>query len=119
MPDAANVLVEVGLAPNVDGEVFHLPGVAHTTARAFFETAIAIARSGAVSAMPARLVRIAGVVYPLARWFADILHLWEDPILLDGSKLRAWFPAVAMTSYDDGIAATLAWHRAHADARVY
>lgn len=119
MPDAAAALVEIGLASGVDGEVFHLPGVAPTTARAFFDRAIAIAGGGACSVMPARLVRIAGVVHPLARWFADILHLWEDPILLDGSKLRARFPDLAVTSYDDGIAATLAWHRGHRDARIY
>lgn len=118
MPDAAEALVEIGLAPNVDGELFHLPSAAHLTARAFFDKAIAIA-GGSISVMPGRLVKLAGLAHPLAHWFADILHLWEDPILLDGAKVRARFPQLAATPYDDGIAATLAWHRAHADARIY
>ncbi len=119
MPDAATVLVEVGLADGVDAELFHLPGVAHTTARRFLDRAIESARGGSFSVMPAALVRTGSLVHPLARAFADILHLWEHPILLDGAKLRARFPDLRMTSYDDGIAATIAWHRAHPDARTY
>ena len=119
MPDAANVLVEVGLANGVDGELFHLPGAAHTTARAFLENAIRIAGMGKLSVMPTFLVRVGSLVNPLAKAFNDILHLWEHPILLDGTKLRTRFPALRMTSYDEGLAATLAWHREHPTARMY
>jgi nucleoside-diphosphate-sugar epimerase len=121
MPDAAEVLLDVGLAPDVDGEVFHLPGTAHTTARKFFANAIRIADGGSLSVMPAFLVRTAAVVHPLARAFADILHLWEHPILLDGTKLHARLPDLArrVTSYEDGLAATLAWLRANPEARMY
>ena len=119
MPDAAEVLVAVGLADGSDGELFHLPGVAHTTARGFLSAAIRVAGMGNFSVMPTALVRAAALVHPLARAFVDILHLWQQPILLDGSKLRARFPELTMTSYDDGLAATLAWHRATPDARMY
>jgi nucleoside-diphosphate-sugar epimerase len=119
MPDAADVLVVVGLSDAADGELFHLPGVAHTTARDFLASAVRIAGTGRFAVMPAFLVRAGALVNPLARSFADILHLWEHPILLDGTKLRTRFPALKMTSYDDGIAATLAWYRARPDARVY
>ena len=36
----------------------------------------------AFAALPAWTVRAAGVVLPMAREFADILHLWEAPVLL-------------------------------------
>jgi len=119
MPDAAAVLVAVGLSEGADGELFHLPGFAHTTAREFLQAAIRIAGMGTLSVMPTVLVRAASVVSPLARSFVDILHLWEHPILLDGTKLRARLPELQLTSYDDGIAATLAWHRANPAARMY
>lgn len=65
-------------------------------------------------ALPAALVRAAGVAHPMARQFADILHLWEDPVLLDGAKIRRRF-----TPYAEGIEQTLAWLRANPDARMY
>jgi nucleoside-diphosphate-sugar epimerase len=121
MPDAAQILLEVGLAADVDGHVFHLPGVAHTTARKFLQSAIRISGGGDLAVMPTFMVKAAAYVNPLARAFVDILHLWEEPILLDGSKLRARFPELAgrMTSYDDGIAATVAWLRANPGANMY
>ena len=119
MPDAAAALLAVGLAQGTDGELFHLPGVAHTTARRFFARAVELAGSGRLSVLPASLVRAAGLFHPLPRAVADIMHLWEQPILLDGTKLRTRFPELRMTAYDEGLAATLAWHRANADARMY
>lgn len=64
----------------------------HTTARGFLSAAIRVAGMGISSVMPTALVRAAALVHPLARAFVDILHLWQQPILLDGSKLRARFP---------------------------
>ncbi|MBX7079278.1 MAG: NAD-dependent epimerase/dehydratase family protein [Nannocystaceae bacterium] len=118
MPDAARALLEVGLGAD-DGEVFHMPGVAATSPRAFFALARELAGGGGFRAMPPWVVRVAGVVHPTARAFADILHLWTDPIAMDGSKLRARFPALTQTSYRDGLAQTLAWLRRNPDARMY
>jgi hypothetical protein len=69
--------------------------------------------------VPAFLARVAGVASPLAREFADVLHLWEAPILLDGAKLRSRFPDTRSTPYVDGIAQTLEWLRANPDATMY
>jgi nucleoside-diphosphate-sugar epimerase len=119
MPDAARALCDVGLAPDVDGEVFHLPGVEPTTPRAFFEEARRQAGRGRMRALPAALVRAAGVVHPMARALADILHLWEDPVLLDGAKIRKRLPGLRFTPYAQGIEETLAWLRANPDAKMY
>jgi hypothetical protein len=40
-----------------------------------------------------------------------MLYLTETPVLLDDSKLRAQFPALHKTSYDEGIRQTIAWMR--------
>ena len=119
MPDAARVLLDLGLASDVDGQTFHLPGAAPTTPRAFFSQAIRLAGAGAFAALPGWTVRVAGLVSPMARTFADILHLWEAPVLLDGTKLRARLPGVHSTPYEEGLGATIAWLRAHPNVRMY
>ncbi len=119
MPDAARVLLDVGLAEGVDGETFHYPGAAAITPRAFFSEAKRIAGGGRFVAVPAFAVRAAAHVSPIARAFADILHLWETPILLDGRKLMTRFPHVRTTPYAEGLATTIAWLRANPNARMY
>jgi len=118
--------------------LFHLVNVSleqrwiETTAR-LLEAAIAAARSiwfaaarpggsgprGRMRALPAALVRAAGVAHPMARHFADVLHLWEDPVLLDGAKIRKRFPGLRFTPYAQGLEQTLAWLRANPDAKMY
>ncbi|MCC6523006.1 MAG: NAD(P)H-binding protein [Polyangiaceae bacterium] len=119
MPDAARVLLDVGLADDVDGETFHYPGAAPITPRAFFAEARRIACGGRFLALPALAVRAAALVSPVARSFADIFHLWEAPILLDGKKLGRRFPHVRTTPYAEGLAATIAWLRQNPGARMY
>lgn len=119
MPDAAEALLTVGLAEGVDGEVFHLPGERAITPRKFFALACALAGGGSLRAVPSWAVRAASLVSPAARSFADIMHLWTAPVLLDGAKLARRFPTLRATPYADGLAHTLAWLRAHPDARMY
>jgi nucleoside-diphosphate-sugar epimerase len=119
MPDAARALLTIGLAERVDGEVFHYAGAAPITPREFFSIAQEVAGGGGIRVLPAALVRAIGLAYGPARAFADILHLWTDPIVLDGEKLSARFPDLAPTPYRDGIETTLAWLRAHPDAPMY
>lgn len=128
MPDAAEALLTVGLAAEgedaVHGEVFHCPGAAPITARAFLDLASEIAggngaRGSGARSLPAWLVRLAALASPQAREFADILHLWTDPILLDGKKLAARFPNIRTTPYREGLAQTIAWLRANPDAPMH
>jgi hypothetical protein len=101
MPDAARVLLDVGLAQE-HGQTFHLPGDGPTTPQTLFSQAIRIAGAGNFAALPGWTVRAAGVT--VARAFADILHLWEAPVLLDGTKLRARLLGLRSTPYEKGLA---------------
>lgn len=111
MRDAARALVEVGVAPDCDAEVFHLPG-AQTTPRQFLTIACeqvgARPRITGVHGLP---LRLAGKFDATIDAVADIGHLWTDPILLDGSKYRARFGEVPLTPLADAVAATLRWQR--------
>jgi hypothetical protein len=119
MPDAARALLTNVLSERYDGEVLHYAGAAPITPREFFSIAQEVAGGGGIRVLPAALVRAIGLAYGPARAFADILHLWTDPIVLDGEKLSARFPDLAPTPYRDGIETTLAWLRAHPDAPMY
>jgi hypothetical protein len=54
----------------------------------------------------------------MARAFADILHLWEAPVLLDGTKLRARLLGLRSTPYEKGLAVTIDWLRANPNVRM-
>lgn len=118
MPDAARAMVELGVGPGCDADVFHLPG-APTTARAFIEQVyVASGAKPRVSRVPPWVLRVAGVFDGTLRAVADIGHLWTHPILLDGAKYSARFGAIPRTPLADAIVATLAWHRARPELRL-
>ncbi|MGB6987007.1 MAG: NAD(P)H-binding protein [Candidatus Aquilonibacter sp.] len=54
------------------------------------------------------MLRIVGLFDPIMRELAEMNYLQSDPVLLDDSALRALLPNLHVTSYDDGIAQTLA-----------
>lgn len=56
----------------------------------------------------ARMLKIAGLFSPLMRELGEMAYLYENPVLLDDSKLTALIGPVRHTPYDEGIAATLA-----------
>ncbi|HVS31487.1 MAG TPA: NAD(P)H-binding protein [Thermoanaerobaculia bacterium] len=105
MPDAARALVEVGTAPDTDGETFHVPGARTTPGRFIRAVGEAAGRVPRMLTVPPLLLRLRGV--------GDIAHLWTAPVLLDGSKYVQCFGSVPMTPYAQAIPATLEWYRAH------
>lgn len=117
IPDAAEAFVRVGCGGDVDGRVFHVPGGGDTTPREFFTQVIQRAGAGSrLCAIPELATRAVGLLSPQAREFADILHLWSDPILLDGTAYEAAFGSIPRTPYAEGIQRTLDWFRAHPEA---
>jgi nucleoside-diphosphate-sugar epimerase len=112
LPDAAEALVQVGSADRIDGEVFHVPGI-RTTPREFIGAVYqAVGTRPAAVSVPAFVLKLAGLVRASAAAVADVAHLWTRPILLDGLKYERRFGRVPQTPYNEGIARTVAWHRA-------
>lgn len=115
--DAAHAMLELALAEAVSGKTFHVPGVAHTTPRTFFrQVQRGAGNTQGVIGLPVLALRAAALLSAPARELLDIQHLWTHPVLLDGSAYRARFGALPATPYEEGIARTLAWFRAHPDA---
>ena len=115
--DGARAMLQLAGAEGVSGQTFHIPAVAHTTPRAFWRQTQALAGSRAgVRAAPRFALRAAALASAPARELLDILHLWTQPVLLDGSRYRARFGAVPATPYEQGIRDTLDWFKAHPHA---
>jgi nucleoside-diphosphate-sugar epimerase len=119
MPDAAKAEVEAGTAEGVDGETFHVPGCCETTPREFWGEVARDAGAGArVRVVPTWALKALGLFKSDAREFADVLHLWSDPVLLDGAKYEARFGRVPRTPYAEGIRETLAWYAGHRPSKA-
>jgi nucleoside-diphosphate-sugar epimerase len=115
--DAAHAMLAVA-GSELEGVTFHVAGSGHTTPRAFL--AQLLESAGVASharALPNWLLRSAGLFDREARAFADILHLWREPVLLDATKYRAHFAPPSPVPYADAIYETLQWFRAHPDAQ--
>lgn len=116
--DAAHAMLALALAEHADGETFHVAGSGHTTPRAFLEQLrVAAGVAGRVRALPQPVLRVGALFHAEARAFADILHLWTEPVLLDDRKYQARCAPPPATPYERGIAETLDWFRAHPDAQ--
>lgn len=116
MEDAAQAMVEVGLADDSDGETFHVPGYSSITPRQFFTEVVRIAGTGSkVKTIHPQLIKFMGLFDEVVREFIDIQHLWSEPILLDGTKYRQRFGQIPQTPYTEGIHRTLAWFNQQLD----
>ncbi len=95
--DVVQALARLGDAPDVEGEVFHLP-VHVVSPRELY------ARIGArfgVTARPRRLGRLVlWLLWPFASLFRELLetlYQWDRPFLVDDARFRARFPDVGVT----------------------
>jgi NAD(P)-dependent dehydrogenase (short-subunit alcohol dehydrogenase family) len=102
--------------------VFYCLNVPITEWESRMETLLAnalVAGAGArVRAVPTWALKAFGLFKSDAREFADILHLWSDPVLLGGAKYEARFGRAPRTPYAEGIRETLAWYAGHRPSKA-
>jgi len=111
--DMAPVLAKLALRPcgpdDGYGEAYNLAGSGVITQMEMARRIYAAAgRPLEYRTVKPRLLRIAGIFSPVVRELAEMAYLFENPVLLDESKLTALIGPVAHTPYDAAIAATLA-----------
>lgn len=110
VPDIGPIAVALAREDRAFGRAWNFAGSGTITQRDFAKKVYAAAGAG----KPKLLVfneftlRIVGLFDPIMREVADMNYLQSDPVLLDDSALRALLPNLHVTSYDDGIAQTLA-----------
>ena len=112
--DAARACVLLASTPDTHGEVWHLPGPGPLTGRLFIEMVFeAGGNRPKPRALGRTLFRFFGALIPNAGEMNEILYLYEEPMLLDGSKFSAAFPSFTYTLHREGIRRTLEWFREH------
>lgn len=113
--DAGAALTTLGEREEALGEVWHVPSAPPVTGRAFVG---AVAEAAGTRAKPALYTRpmlvLGGIFSPLVREFAEMTYQFDRPFVLDTAKYDRVFGDLAPTPVDEGIARTVAWHRARA-----
>jgi len=111
--DAAKAMIIVSQRPDAFSQDFNIPGPEPISAREFIS--LVFKQAGFEPKMTGTsrtFIRLAGLFNSLAREFAEMQYLTEEPLILDGSKFRKIFGVAYPTrSYEDGIRETLDWVR--------
>jgi hypothetical protein len=89
--------------------VLHLAGAGTITQRDIAERAYALAqREPKLMVANKTMLRIMGLLNPLLREMVEMHYLLTDPVVLDDSALTTLIGPVGKTSYEAGIAQSLA-----------
>jgi nucleoside-diphosphate-sugar epimerase len=112
VPDSGPMVVDLASCAECYGEAWNFAGPTEINTMDFITRIYrAVGRSPKYRTVGRGLLKMMGWFSPLYKELPEMLYLQETPVILDDSKLRAKFPDVRKTSYDDGIAQTLDWMR--------
>jgi len=110
VPDFARALIELARQDAAFGEAWHVPTAPAVSMRRFAELVGAAAGTGMprISRVPNVILRLVGVFQPQAREMVEMLYEFEEPHVLDSSKIERVFGLVA-TPLAESIPATITW----------
>jgi len=112
VPDAGPAIADLADCADCYGEMWNFAGAGDINVLDFITRVYrAAGRSPKYRSVGRGLLKVMGWFNPLYRELPEMLYLAETPVLLDDAKLRAKFPALRKTSYDEGIRQTLEWMR--------
>jgi nucleoside-diphosphate-sugar epimerase len=111
--DAAKAMIIASERPDASSQDFNVPGPepirAHDWINLVFKEAGGEPKMTGTSRT---FMQFAGLFNGVAREFAEMQYLTEEPLILDGSKFNNFFGTKYPTrSYEEGIRETLAWLR--------
>ncbi|NUW40325.1 NAD-dependent epimerase/dehydratase family protein [Nonomuraea rhodomycinica] len=109
LPDVADALIVAGADERAWGRPWHVPTAEPLTFRQIGERMAAVLGRPAprMSTLPWPLVRLAGLVNPMAGEMRHIRYQFVDPFVLDSSAFQTTF-GVRPTPTDEALRATLA-----------
>jgi len=112
VPDFARTLIELGRRDEALGEIWHVPTAPAVSQRRFAEMAAAAAGVPVpkLSRMTKPMLRLAGFFVPAAREMIEMAYEFEEPFLLDCSKIEQAF-GLRPTPLEEALAETVAWWR--------
>jgi nucleoside-diphosphate-sugar epimerase len=108
VPDTGPAIVDLASCAECYGEAWNFAGPAEINTMDFITRIYrAAGRSPKYRTVGKGMLKMMGWFSPLYKELPEMLYLQETPVLLDDAKLRAKFPSLHKTGYDDGIAQTL------------
>jgi nucleoside-diphosphate-sugar epimerase len=112
VPDFARALIELGRRPEASGEAWHVPTAPAVSQRRFLELAAAAAGLPVpgVSRVSKPMLYLAGLFIPPAREMIEMAYEFEEPYLLDSSKIERAF-SLRPTPLEEALAGTVTWWR--------
>lgn len=114
VPDFARALIELGRRDEALGEAWHVPTAPAVSQRQFAAMAAAAAGVAAprLSRVSKPMLWMAGLFVPPAREMIEMAYEYEEPFLVDCSKIEQAF-GLRATPLEEALAATVDWWRAH------
>lgn len=117
VPDTGKVIVDLASCAECYGEAWNYAGPSEINTLDFITRIYrAAGRAPKYRTVGRGILKMMGWFNPLYRELIEMVYLQETPVILDDSKLRAKFPELHKTGYDEGIRQTLDWMRKRADA---
>lgn len=111
--DVGRALVLLGQHDQTFGQIWHIPSAETLTTRQFIERIFAeIGKPAKVSAAPKLILKLLGLVNPIIHSVAEMIYQFEQPFILDGTKMARTF-GFQPTATADVIRETVAWYRAN------
>ncbi len=119
IPDFARALIELGRRDEALGETWHVPTAAAVSQRRLVEMAADAAGVPApkLSRLSKPMLRLAGLFVPPAREMIEMSYEFEEPFILDCSKIERAF-GLRPTPLEEAIAETVAWWRGNGADRA-
>ena len=109
--DAADATLLMVQDPETYGKAFHVAGPS-ITARKFIEEIFHSAGGRArIKVLSSKFIRAIGFFNSSARKLVELLYEYEDPYVLDCTKLLKTFPNFSYTPYEIGIRRTVDWFK--------
>jgi nucleoside-diphosphate-sugar epimerase len=120
LPDAAAACVMLALADEAYGQTWHVPGAGPLTARDFITRVFNEFGVEPKAGVRSRtFFQLAGVVAPRVVEMVEVMYQFEQPFILDGTKLATAFPDFSYTPHDVSIEDTVRWFKEYfASARA-
>lgn len=112
--DAGKAMVKAALEPKAADTVLHVPGSQPITCEAFINKVYELSNTSLESnyeIISQWKLNLAGWVQKDVREFTEMLYLFEEPLILDGSKFNKIVGKMEYTTHDNAIKETLEWYK--------